>query len=441
MEKFTFKRLNEDGSATIGNLSLGSISLETPAIFAVLRTTQNPNDLDFLVNCKDQYDLDHVQGGIVRLYNLPKLVIPQVEVMKENEKTPSLDGFKDPFTKFYKSNILMCDPALEYTYFTKAKYDLKFTENIYFCNRLVRFFKEFEKRKKEIKTTDEMPVARLRREMHDELWLGNSRSDRNERNKMVEQLTLYQLSYLPVATPIAPLVTSPEYLKVSLELNDLCQAISYGNRRECTSHVSFHNSMIKNNEVTTSYLEYVRKNKSTKFHSMKFKDLDLHCPVDYKARRGFKKFMMDISSFKQEHNDTAFMMLDAGTQYYVGMQVFDVIGTSLTGFDHDVDGGRREVGEPMTIHWWDENKMWSRPTYDAPQPDPTHCPYCNLTPDFANTEDSVINRRRRGHRLFDLNKDASEYCQQVRAKNIGLHMRRRVANAEFSYASDLILNP
>jgi hypothetical protein len=441
MEQFTFKRFNEGGLSTIGNLSLGSISIETPSVFPLLRTTQNPNDLEFLVNCKDQYDLGHVQGGVVRLYNLPKVVIPEMEKMKDNLKNSTLDNYKDPFTKFYDSNILMCDPALEYTYFTKTKYDEKFADNLYFCNRLVRFFREFAQRKYELRfSDDEKSVMKLRREMNDELWLGNSRSDRNERNKMAEQLTKYQLSYLRAATPISPLVISEEYLKVSLELNGLCQAVTWANERAVISYVPFLNSCIKKEEIITKYLDYVKKNKTTKLHAIKFRELDLHCPVDYKARHGFKGLMEKMLALEQENNKLAFMLLDAGTQYYVAMQVFDVIGTSLTGFDHDVDGGNKEKGEPTTIHWWDQHKMWSRPTSDSPLPEPSHCPYCNITPTFE-FEDAILNRRRRGHRLFDLNNDASAYCEHVRAKDIGLHMRKRVGNAEFSYASDLILNP
>lgn len=440
MDKLTFQHIDNDGASAIGTLSLGTINLETPAIFATLRTTQNPNDLDFLVNSKAKYNLEHIQGGIVRLYNFPKIVVPKVEEMKEKTKTPSLDGYKDPFTKFYTSNILMCDPVLEYTYFSKPKYDAKFVDNLYFCDRLVRFFKEFERRKLTIRDNDDKSVVKLRREMFDALWLGSSRIDRTERNKMVEQLILYQLSYLPMPTPIGPFVVTEEHLKVSHELNDLCQAIAYSNKRESISYVPFHASAIKNEELMMNHMDYIRNNKSTKLHGMKFKELDLHCPVDYKARRGFKHLMNDINSFKQDNKDKAFMLLDAGTQYYVAMQVYDVVGTSATGFDHDVDGGRRKKGEPMTIHWWDEIKMWPRPTYDAPVPDPEHCAVCNETPNF-DFDDNILNRKRRGHRLFDLNNDANEFCTHVRAKDLGLHMRKRVANAEFSYANDLILNP
>ena len=240
-------------------------------------------------------------------------------------------------------------------------------------------------------------------------------------------------------TPIGPLVTSPEYLDVSLELNDLSQGLAYSNNRESFSYVPFHSSCIKDPDLLAEYLDYVKTNDATKLYGMKFKDLDLHCPVDYKARRGFKQFMKDMILLKQDKKDRAFMLLDAGTQYYVSFQAFEIVCTSMTGFDQDVDGAASKKGQPMTIHWWDQHKMWSRPTYDSPVPEPDHCPYCSSTPNF-DLENSILNKRR-GHRLFDLNNDASQYCQHVGSKDIGFHMRKRVANAEFSYATDLILSP
>lgn len=258
---------------------------------------------------------------------------------------------------------------------------------------------------------------------------------------MVEQIMRYQLNYYSLGTPVSPLVETVDELKVAIEMNEVCQALSYANERECMSYIPFHKSAVKNDELKSKYLEYIRSNKITKLDAIKLRDLDLHCPVDYKSRNGFKDLMEDIADFKQEQPDRATMILDAGTQYYVAMQSFDIVSTSLTGNDADVDGGARHPRAPMNMRWWDERKMWPRPTnHDAPAPSPDHCPYCRLTPNFE-IEDKILNRRRRGHRLFDLNDDATSLSLGIRSKKAGLTMRRRVANAEFSYSNDLILSP
>lgn len=440
MNRIVFKRVDEDGVASIGRLTFGNIVIETPAVLPAVRTVQNPNDLEFLIAQKAQNELTHIQGAVIRLYNAPVVLEPRFKQIKKQQRSATIDGKpapRDPFTVFCSTNLLVCDPAMEYTRFTKSKYDEKFLKHLWFVSRLQRYFKEFEKRKEE-KT---MSVERLRKEMHDELWLGNSRTDRKERNEMIEQIMRYQLNYYPNGTPVCHTVETVDELKSAIEINDICQGIAYANESECLSYILFHKSAIKNDELMGKYVDYLRTNKVTKLDATKFRDLDLHCPVDYKARRAFIKLEKDIADLKQDQRNRAFMLLDAGTQHYVAMEVFDIVSTSLTGFDADIDGGKRKEGEPLTMHWWDERKMWARPTDgDAPIPNPEHCPACNLTQSF-DIEQGLLNLRRRVHRSFELNDNASGICQAVRAKEVGIHMRKTVANAEFSYANDVILSP
>jgi hypothetical protein len=84
--------------------------------------------------------------------------------------------------------------------------------------------------------------------------------------------------------------------------------------------------------------------------------------------------------------------------------------------------------------------MWRRPTDDAPNPDPEHCYICATTPDF-NLDDDILSRRKRLHRLHDLEKDAKAVCNAVTDKDVTKIMKQRVGFAEFSFARDLILSP
>lgn len=76
-------------------------------------------------------------------------------------------------------------------------------------------------------------------------------------------------------------------------------------------------------------------------------------------------------------------------------------------------------------------KLWPRPTdCDASKPDPSDCPYCAMTPNF-NLDEIILNRRRRGHRLFDLNYDASGICRAIRARKISINIRKSLATPNF----------
>ena len=275
--------------------------------------------------------------------------------------------------------------------------------------------------------------------MYDNLWFGSSKSARKDRNKMLTDLTKYQLQHFRVSVPASHLIFTPEDVKNSIEINEYCQGLAYQAKKECATYLLFHKKAIKNEETMKTALDYLRDNKPSKLNIIKFHDLDLHCPVDYKARKSFRNILSDIISIKEDQPDRAFMLLDAGTQYYVASQAFDIVSTTLTGMDRDITGGRREKGKKYAPLWYDELKMWPRPTDDAPNPNPEHCDICSITPNFE-LDDDILARRKRIHRLNDLDKDAREICNAVTSKDVSRVMRQRVGFAEFSYARDLIFN-
>src|SRR5689334_15741551 len=104
MNKIEYSRVTSTGPPYVGRLTLGNIQLETPTAFTTLRTIKNPNDLEFLINAKEQYSFDHIQGGVIRLYTAPVLLEPQMKMMNAiRSKDQDKLNPKDPFTKFYLS--------------------------------------------------------------------------------------------------------------------------------------------------------------------------------------------------------------------------------------------------------------------------------------------------------------------------------------------------
>lgn len=82
--------------------------------------------------------------------------------------------------------------------------------------------------------------------------------------------------------------------------------------------------------------------------------------------------------------------------------------------------------------------MWTRPKDDQDLELVHHCYICATTPNF-DLEDDILARRKRIHRLNDLNQDAKAVCKGVADKEVTKIMRQRVGFAEFAYARDLIL--
>jgi hypothetical protein len=147
--------------------------------------------------------------------------------------------------------------------------------------------------------------------MYDDLWHGSSKELRKDRHKILTDVTKYQLQHFRLAVPSAHLIFKPEDVKSNIDINEYCQGLSYQAGKECATYLPFHRKAIKNEEAIEKSLDYIRGNKQSKLNIIKFDELDLHCPVDYKARKAFKNFFTDIISIKEDQPDRAFMILDA----------------------------------------------------------------------------------------------------------------------------------
>ena len=446
MSYLSFEQVDHDGVVSTGKLTIDDLVMETPNYFPALRTTQRPNELSMMISEKGKRPLDHVSGAVVRLHQVQKLVAPFTEKLKEEEKNKQKQTIflgseisnKSMYEIYYENNLLLCDPQMERTYFTNAEMDEKYS-NLEILPELSSYFSLFRQNIAKLDKPDDANIRKIRQAMYNNLWFGSSKSARKDRQKMLTDLTKYQLQHFRVSVPASHLIFTPEDVKNNIEVNEYCQGLAYQAKKECATYLLFHKKAVKNEESMSTALDYLRDNKQSKLNIIKFYDLDLHCPVDYKARKSFRRILSDIISIKESQPDRAFMLLDAGTQYYVASQAFDIVSTTLTGMDRDITGGIREKGKKYAPLWYDELKMWPRPTDDAPNPNPEHCDICSITPNFDFDED-ILARRKRIHRLNDLDKDAREICGGVTSKDVSKVMKQRVGFAEFSYARDLIFN-
>jgi len=442
----SFARVDHDGVVSTGKLTIDNLVMDTPNYFPALRTTQRPNELDMIISEKGKRPLKHVSGAVVRLHQVPNLVAPHTEKLKEEEKNKrkqtiflgSQISDKSMYEIYYDNNLLLCDPQMERTYFINAEMDDRFAR-LDVLPKLSSYFSLFKQNISKLDKPDVDNTRKIRQAMYENLWFGSSKSARKDRNKMLTDLTKYQLQHFRISVPASHLIFTPEDVKNNIEINEYCQGLAYQAKKECATYFLFHKKAIKNEESMKTALDYLRENKQSKLNIVKFHDLDLHCPVDYKARKSFRNLLADIISIKENQPDRAFMILNAGTQYYVASQAFDIVSTTLTGMDQDITGGRREKGKKYAPLWYDELKMWPRPTDDAPNPNPEHCDICSITPNFELDED-ILARRKRIHRLNDLDKDAKAICDGVTSKDVSRVMKQRVGFAEFSYARDLIFS-
>src|SRR5437899_7896064 len=125
MTKLSFQRVAHDGVVCTGKLMIDNVVIETPNYFPILRTIKRPNELKLLMEEKGKNPLEHVSGGVVRLYRVAQMVAPHTEELTEQDKIkPKQTIFvgdtisnQSMYEIFYNDNLLLCDPFMESTYF------------------------------------------------------------------------------------------------------------------------------------------------------------------------------------------------------------------------------------------------------------------------------------------------------------------------------------
>ena len=433
MDKIKIVEGSRYGVTTSSDVSFKGITFQTTNMFPLIRTTR-PNEMNMLMYEKAKHNFKHIDGCVIKFIHAPGVLFPLVDELNDNSKQQlTLDGttYKNTFSKFRESNLIIPDPSSEYLYKFKEKYDTKLLEVFHDVPRIQDYIKVYRRNKARVE--DQKLFKQVRRKLHDDFWLVHNKTGEREMSKMLVQIMNKEFHYFGYGVPFTPVVTDKAYMERAIKNNEACQAIAYTQDRECSTMFVLHKNALKDDTIMKMYYDYVRNNNST-LNIIKFFDLDLH-DLDLRARKKYREFLSEIAEIKENNKKKVFMLLEAGHQGYLSMEVFDIVSHSMTGFDNDIDFGKKSLG-----YWWDERLMIPRPAEESfPIVDRDHCDVCYSIkePDFYNNS---INEKRRIHRLYDLDLVASRLCDSVKSQNTAFHMKQSLGNSEFSSFQEYLIN-
>ncbi|MGI0092301.1 MAG: hypothetical protein ACREBS_11390, partial [Nitrososphaerales archaeon] len=385
-------------------------------------------------NMKTRGELEHIDGGVVNLFDIEGF--PKLRRSAPNGQI-TIDGskYRDQNDEFVSRFLTLPNTCMEYFHLYSEFTDAKLLHYLGRNNAVKKFISKYAKEILELEHDNQKQA--IRRRLANELWFTEDKERLQERDEMISDVMRLQMENFEYCVSACPTLTSFDQTVHAEDINDKCQAIAYLADKECASYFQFDRKCLKQEDTMARYFEYVRKNSWATLNVLRFPKLDLHYPIDYRARDAFKHFKEEVAEIKKEFPKKAFMLLEGGNQTFLASEVFDIVSTSLTGIESEGRG----YGHKYQGYWWDEVKMHTRDPSDVLQIiNRDHCNVC-----YAMTEDifhsKAYNSRRRQHRLNDLDKRFHGTNQSIRSKNIGVYMRRELAPTEFSTFKEMILSP
>ena len=303
-----------------------------------------PDEMGIFIHHIAGANLMHSRACVVKIFNADKVMRPvlmraKMGMMDSPESYTVANVFDSTFRA--RTGIII-DPATD-----SMKYEgymEEFSKSFDVHSELRRFADRMQgyrvkKSKKGFRDEEgESYEARIKRE-YDEWW-----------DMMMEAKNLSKLSEIihktidkefdldaDIGLPPVPVIDSIRMLEHTITVNRLALAHWPVDERDtAATYMILAPEVFSDPELMKRILDYI-KVVETKFIVIKFKNLELDLRNKVEERLQMKELLETISEVKREHNDDkVFVALESGVQNYLfAVGGFDLVSTSMTGFDGD----------------------------------------------------------------------------------------------------------
>lgn len=373
---------------------------------------------------------------IMRVFDASDIIVPYI---RSRGQTDLMGGnFTDElFNMFQKRNILLVDPALEYLFhefhFQKFK---KASEKISIPRQITNYLNARERRRKNSSAKD---YKKWKRANHTRFWYELDRNPR-QRNEMIASfLDLELICGTDILIPPVPFVTSEGLLDIALRVNKISQAIAT-ERAECATYFLLQKSILRHETMLDKIINFIKNDPNT-MTIFKFKNLTLWQSGSIVERELFGKLRDAIVEIKRRNNNRLYMILESSYQSFMCACFFDIVSSSLRGFDIDSNYGQTGFGA-----WFYPEKLFHVKFSDLPRIMrnngghlPCNCPYCqNITfHKLKNMSMEEWRDGRRTHYTYSMNGLMKMINEAIKTRKVEL-AREFLINSEMRNLKDLI---
>lgn len=203
-----------------------------------------------------------------------------------------------------------------------------------------------------------------RLQMHGELWRSLLQNNSVASSIVSTTLAAQDKHGADIVLPPAPAIHDQATLEASAKINRLARAVRPDG--SCANYNIITPTALVDERIVDKLLGYI-SSVDDKFNVLKFKNHTLERPSNVYQRSVLKKVLESINEIKSRSPDRAFVLLEAGSAMYAAAAGgFDVVSSSMTGFDHDgvgyTRGGSGHGGyfsprHLVTLQWRDAKRM------------------------------------------------------------------------------------
>lgn len=425
-------RIARKGIIAVGNKEMLDITFSTGI--------STKNEMQLYIKTVRTFKLPHEHSFVIKLFNAGKTIKPIIRASETADLTSTDFSIKSTVANnFLSSSIIIVDPATESLFYEAYTEEMGKSEDVplelrRIANRMSAIDKTKPKKKEE-----QTPYYNQKFKTYEQFW--ESIMDESNRPRLVrliyETFDKEAECRADIGLPPVPIVYSPNMLQFTKEINRIALANwPKGQPTDnCATYIIVAPEALKNEYLMHEIIKYIRE-VPTKFIVFKFKNAEIDKRDKTDEQDLFKELLQAIIEIKHKDKNKVFMALEAGYQLYaMAAAGFDVVSTSMTGFDKDWPFRRNDRKgingwfDKETLTFRDDGKI--RKMLDNGGLKHPGCPICSKIKDYESAKKNWYAKKRM-HYMYTVNELFARLYKYVDEKKIELAksdlVKSRLAN-------------
>ncbi len=438
-ENVKLRSPKRDRCARYGDLEIGKKKAALPMISPMTITGNDFRIMYDFITTQPEAST-HLRMCTIRIIDADKTLKPMLQLAKSAKYQLTLEG--EPAHKYLEKFIetvpIVIDPCTEYTWYERYRKDLATNRDIPIeIRKVAERISSFEDQLNNGKIS-QIEFNRHQAEEYEKFWLGLLKNEKLLADVVTKMLQIEHGLGADIGLPPVPVTYSPQMLEVTKMINRFAPHIWAG--QNCAAYIILSPQFISSDAFVDKLIQYLEEIPN-KFIVLKFKNLELHKVSYIHPRKMYKRILEAIIKIKHKpNNEKIFILLEAGYQMYPSVAGgFDIVSTSLRGYDKDSKGGS-PISQGLGS-WFDPKYLVFRGINDVRLMLKSNgnalkcsCPMCTS---IKEIDRKTWNLERRIHYMFALSKMLSGLWTYIDSERMELARNKLIDSALGNFKNTL----